>query len=118
MSEERVRRVGVNEALYRQVNERIEDVNDAFGVVTGDLAVFCECGDLECTDQIVLDRAAYERVRSSPVHFVVRPGHDDPEAEHPVERYEAYWVIEKDAGTPADVAREANEQLEGREDAE
>jgi hypothetical protein len=30
VDEERVRRVGQNEALYRQVNERIENINETW----------------------------------------------------------------------------------------
>jgi hypothetical protein len=42
MNEERARRVGDNEALYRLVNEQIEGVNEAFGALADDFAVICE----------------------------------------------------------------------------
>ena len=95
MTDERTRRVGHNEALYRQVNDRIEDLNDAFGHVTGEFAVVCECGDLHCMEQITLPRGAYERTRANPSRFIVKPGHDAPDVETVVEREGNYVVVEK-----------------------
>ena len=31
--DERARRIGENEALYRSVNDKIEDLNETFGVI-------------------------------------------------------------------------------------
>ena len=80
MSDERARRVGQNEALYRQVNEHIEDLNDAFGAVTGDFAIVCECGELSCVEQISVRHDLYERTRADPTRFIVKPGHEDAAA--------------------------------------
>jgi hypothetical protein len=41
MSEERTEKIARNEALYRQVNERIEDLNDMFGEMSGEFFVVC-----------------------------------------------------------------------------
>jgi hypothetical protein len=101
MSEERSRRVGHNEALFRQVNERIEDLNDAFGSITGEFVIVCECGRLECTDQIGVARAVYERTREDPSRFILKPGHELPDVEHVVDGDANgdgdYVIIEKDA---------------------
>jgi hypothetical protein len=102
--DERARRIGENEALYRAVNERIEDLNDAFGLLAETMAVICECGDLECSSQIELDIPTYERVRSDPAQFVVLPGHEIPDVEHIVERSDGFFVIKKDRGGPAELA--------------
>ena len=95
MIDERTRRVGQNEALYRQVNERIEDLNDAFGEVSGEFAVVCECGDLYCMEQITFARTDYERTRANPNRFILRPGHEAPDVEQIVERGPGYVVVEK-----------------------
>src|SRR5689334_21077982 len=50
--DERARRIGENEALFRYVNERIEGLNEAFGAITETMSVVCECGDLSCAEQI------------------------------------------------------------------
>jgi hypothetical protein len=102
--DERARRIGENEALYRAVNERIEDLNDAFGLLAETMAVICECGDLKCSSQIELDIPTYERVRSDPAQFVVLPGHEIPDVEHIVERSDGFFVIKKDRGGPAELA--------------
>jgi hypothetical protein len=106
--DERTRRIGENEALYRAVNEKIEGLNEAFGMVAETMAVICECGELSCTEQITLDLPTYERVRSDPTQFVVLPGHELPDVEEVIERHEGFFVIRKAAGGPAQLARETD----------
>lgn len=106
--DERKRRIGENEALYRAVNERIEDLNEAFGTVTETMGVVCECGKLECTEQIDLDLPTYERVRSDPTWFVVLPGHEIPDVEDIVERQGTFTIVRKDPGDAAELARETD----------
>jgi hypothetical protein len=108
--DERARRIGENEALYRSINERIEDLNTAFGMVTETMAVVCECGQIECTEQIELDLPTYERVRSEPTTFVVLPGHELPEVETVIERHDTYFLLRKDPGGPAMLARDLSER--------
>jgi hypothetical protein len=95
-SEEQVAR---NEVLFREFNERVEDVADAFDIRgEGDVLPIdfvCECGNLDCLERIELTRAAYEHVRSDPRRFVVAPGHEDPEVARVVEQHEGYLVVEK-----------------------
>ena len=87
--DERQRRIGENEAYWREVNELAPPepgmLND----------VFCECGRLECRERIQVTAAEYEAVRSSPTTFVVAPGHEIPDAERVVETGERYRVVEK-----------------------
>jgi hypothetical protein len=107
--DERARRIGENEALYRSINERIEDLNAGFGMVTETMAVICECGKIECTEQIELDIPTFERVRSDPAQFVVLPGHELPEVETVIERHDGYFLLRKDPGGPAELAEELAE---------
>jgi hypothetical protein len=104
--DERARRIGENEILYRTVNEKIEDLNAAFGTLTETMTVVCECGDASCVEQIDLDVAAYERVRADPTLFVTVPGHVEPDVESVVERGEGFEVVRKDAGEAAAFAAE------------
>jgi hypothetical protein len=108
--DERARRIGENEALYRAVNERIETLNQSFGLLAETMAVICECGELECSEQIELDIPTYERVRSDPAGFVVLPGHELPEVEHVVERHSRFNIIRKEPGGPAELAEAADER--------
>ena len=104
--DERTRRIGENEALYRSINDKIESLNETFGVVAETMAVICECGKLECSEQIELDVPTYERVRADPTHFVVLPGHELLDVETVIERHDAFNIVRKDPGGPAEVARE------------
>ncbi len=98
MTGERTRRVGHNEALFRQVNERIEDLNEAFGGITGEFLIVCECGRLDCTEQVGVSRSVYERTRQNPSQFILKPGHEQNDLEHVVDGDGDgdYVIIEKD----------------------
>lgn len=104
--DERAKRIGENEALYRAINEKIEDLNAAFGMVTESMGIVCECGQLECTEQIDLEIPTYERVRSDPALFAVAPGHEIPDVETVVEEQENFNIVRKDPGGPAELARD------------
>ena len=106
MREERVAR---NEVLFREFNERVEDMADASDVRDEGEALriefVCECGDLDCLERVQLTRTTYEQVRSDPRRFVVAPGHEDPEVARVVAAREAYVVVEK-VGDAARIAIE------------
>jgi len=106
MADERARRVVHNEALFRQVNASIEDLNEGRVELTGDFAIVCECGDLQCTDQIRVTKTVYERTRENAVWFLVKEGHEIPEVEHVVEAGEGFAIVEKDPPEARAFARE------------
>jgi len=108
--DERARRIGENEALYRSINERIEDLNEAFGTLSGAMTVICECGDAACAEQIDLDVATYERVRADPTHFVIRPGHEIEDVEDVIETAPQYSIVRKRPGGPAELAAERDQR--------
>ncbi len=99
-------RISRNEAAFRQVNEQIEEVNRAFAMLTQTMEVVCECGNVACTDRFLMTIPAYERLRSDPGTFVIRPGHELPDVEAVIEERAGYSVVKKRAGTPEHVARE------------
>ena len=98
---ERERRIGENEAYWRQVNELAppepEMLND----------VFCECGRLECRDRVQMTATEYALVRSSPTTFVVAPGHEIDDAEQVVATTDRFRIVEKQ-GEAARVAVETD----------
>lgn len=106
--DERARRVGQNEALFRQVNERIEQVNRDFAALTSRIDVVCECGDGGCAERIVLSVDEYERVRRDPTWFILLPGHDEPDVEDVIEDHDGWIVVQKRPGEPAQIARETD----------
>ena len=105
--EERQARVGRNEALFRMINEKLEDLNETFSVVTedGHFEIVCECGDITCVAAIMIHPAVYARTRNDSTLFILVPGHEDATVEVVVEDHEAgYVVVRKHPGGPADLA--------------
>lgn len=88
-----------NQALFREVNERVEDLSRS-----QILEFLCECVDEACTDAITLARPEYDDVRRLPERFAIAPGHDRPEFERVVKTNERFVVVEK-RGEGATVAR-------------
>jgi hypothetical protein len=83
-----------NEWLFREVNERIAEVNEDFSVDES-IEFLCECGRSNCLEVIRLSRAEYETVRAEGDRFAVRAGHQDPTLERVIERYEEFVVVAK-----------------------
>ena len=101
----RQRQIGENEAIFRSVNEQIEGLSSTLSTATDTMRIVCECGTRSCTDQFAIVPADYARVREDPTLFLTRPGHDFPETETVVAKEEDYWVVRKDPGLPAAIAR-------------
>jgi hypothetical protein len=106
--DERARRIGVNEAMFREVNERIESLAETFGLRGHALDLICECGDVSCTEQIRMTSQDYEALRKEATLFAVYPGHEIPDFEEIVDRRDGYDVMRKREGEPAQVARETH----------
>jgi hypothetical protein len=102
----RAERIGRNEDLFRKVNDQIEGVNEAFGTFTGTMSILCECGKLECIEQIDLTVDAYRELRADPTRFAVKPGHELPDVERVVERRDDYSVVQKTEGEAARLAKD------------
>lgn len=82
-----------NQALFRKVNERIEQL--ALGSdVGGHDSYICECGNPQCAEPIELTRAEYEAVREHASRFAVLPDHENPATETVVEKRGRYTVVE------------------------
>jgi hypothetical protein len=103
--EERARRIGLNEALFRRVNEEIERAFETDETETDRLSILCECGDLDCTSQVPITPGRYHEVRKNPLLFIVTPGHEIPDVETVVEREADFEIVSKDSGTPEKIAR-------------
>jgi hypothetical protein len=85
-----------NQSLFREVNERIEELTANDAVPTEELWNFlCECSSTECVATVSLRYQEYEEIRRVPTHFPIKPGHHDPDIERVVEETERYAVVEK-----------------------
>lgn len=98
-------RAARNEALFREVNERIGDLaNDQYDSAAEFL---CECSDAECLARIKVPLAVYEQTRSNPRTFLLAPGHEDPEVETVRVTADQYAIVEK-TGAAGAVAEHTN----------
>ncbi len=59
---------------------------------------------MNCTEQIDIDLATYEQVRSDPTWFVIVPGHEVADVEEIVARHDGFDVVAKHKGAGEAVA--------------
>jgi hypothetical protein len=104
----REERIGVNEAVFREVNERIEDVAGSVGLESQVLDLVCECGNGGCVQRISMSSQEYEVLRSVSNHFAVVPGHEYLDVERIIERRTGYDVVAKIAQVPEQIAEETD----------
>lgn len=86
-------RLARNQALLREVNERLVEL--ARGFNGRPLECVCECSKDDCTDTIAVLEEEYESVRAVPRHFLVVPGHETLEVERVVRNGHPFIVVEK-----------------------
>jgi hypothetical protein len=108
---ERQRRVGLNETVFRELNERLEDLADAFAPERPSLDLVCECGDGDCAERIRMQRSEYEALRADATHFAVVPGHEDASSERVVEQRSGYDVVEKTPPGPRQLAEDTDPRV-------
>lgn len=102
---DRKQRIAENESIFRSVNQELSSLNSRLTTLTDTLEIVCECGTRSCTDRIPIGTDEYERARQDPTLFITKPGHDFPETEKVESKHERYWVVRKDPGMPAELAR-------------
>jgi hypothetical protein len=83
-----------NQSLFREVNERVEHLQQGWAPVS-EIDFVCECADDSCTAPVSMTIAQYEQIRARPVRFFVLPEHIYPEVEVVVSRTQCYWTVEK-----------------------
>lgn len=62
------------QALMREVNDRIRELNAVFRVTTGSCVVLCECGASDCFERIVVP------IDWDDQRLLVAPGHESAAA--------------------------------------
>ncbi len=98
----RQERLARNEALFREVNERVRAIAAAHGEDDHMYEFYCECSNADCTFHLRATVTEYEAVRADGKRFVIVPEHTLPEIEKVVERTERWWVVVKD-GEPGEL---------------
>lgn len=106
---EREERLARNEALFRELNERMKEISQSLapGETIPALEIFCECGQVDCIEKLVVPSGEYEAVRAQPERFLVATGHEIPDVENVVEREDGYLIVEKQEEAAA-IARQTD----------
>ena len=104
-------RIGRNDAIFRQANERIDEIAE-LGEFEAPVPFICECADIGCSELVPMTREEYAEIRDDPRRFLNVPGHQASSQgwAQVVETHDTYVVVEK-IGPAGEVA----EQLEGEE---
>ena len=92
---DRKQRIEENEKLFREVNERVAQMQTAYAQ-DPDPEWVCECGDETCFEKIVVALDEYREVRGHDNWFVIKPGHEKLDVEQVVRERGAYLVVQKD----------------------
>jgi hypothetical protein len=95
---DRFERQARNEALFREVNERIAELGERTYHVAPEEALefLCECGtEGGCGERVSVPLRTYESVRAQDDRFVVKPGHETPDLEHAVDWTDDYVIVDK-----------------------
>jgi len=96
------KRLALNEALFRETNERVEERVRMFVADEELFGIICECASLDCNERITLSKDEYALVRSDPAQFVVKPGHTVTAVEEVVARNDRFEIVRK-RGVAAEV---------------
>ena len=108
--EDRARR----QAVFREVNEHIAELNGDSNQTAVSLFV-CECSRPECAETVEISPSEYEQVRADGTRFVVLLGHQLPEVERVVEGNHRFLVVET-IGAAALIARASNPRKKVRDE--
>jgi len=104
-------RLAGNEALFREVNERVAEVATHYIEVETHaerVNFTCECGRADCAEPISMTLVEYEAIRAEPTHFGVVPEHELPEIETVIRRLPTYFVVKKRAEDAQEVVRDTD----------
>ena len=94
--DERLEQQARNEALVREVNERISVLDRGPGATGDTFGFHCECGRPGgCGERVWMTIAEYDLVRQQDDRFALVGGHETDGLERVVERTERYVVVDK-----------------------
>jgi hypothetical protein len=114
MGGDRIERAARNQSLFREVNERLQDLAETFQSVSETNVFACECAAMSCIEPIQLSVDEYEAIRKHPNQFAVLPGHVYPDVEDVLSENERYVVVAK-IGEGGEIAQRLYPRASGDE---
>jgi 23S rRNA A1618 N6-methylase RlmF len=90
---DRQERMIENEKLFREVNERVADIEANFS--GPDPEWVCECGDGTCFEKVAVPIEEYQQIRAHGDWFLITPGHEKADIERIVRQNGEFVVVEK-----------------------
>ena len=99
-----------NQALFREVNERVKEINDGFSPVVPSGGWICECANDTCAERIEMSVNEYESIRQYGARFFVAPSDEHLWSDVDqviIDRNDRYWVIEQ-IGRAGDLAKRSD----------
>lgn len=105
LSMPRIKRKARNQALFREVNERIAELSARLdgGATQG---FICECSQAGCTEIVTVPVETYARVRNDSTLFLLVAGHQDADHEVVVEDVGSYLIVQTKPGAATEIAVE------------
>jgi hypothetical protein len=88
-------RAAKNQSLFREVNERVDNIAKSFNLDRDQLDFICECAHTDCLQRLQMSMTEYAALRRVSTHFGVADGHEIPDVENVVERTARYIVVAK-----------------------
>jgi hypothetical protein len=99
-TQDQAARAARNHVLFREINERLRDLNAASLADDGEW--ICECANDACAERIGMSVVEYETIRDSRSRFFVAPAavHVWTDIERVAERNHRFWIVDT-MGVPA-----------------
>jgi hypothetical protein len=107
-----IRTTHTRRSLFREVNERIREIDTGLGGSVESSEVYCECGSVDCLERFEVPGHLYEHVRRDETLFLVKAGHESADEERVTAAGRPYRVValrpatgERRVGAPLASAR-------------
>ncbi len=88
-------RAAHNQALFRQINQRIDELTTRFSEPGEEVGYVCECIETDCIELLSIPHDTFEQIRRHPREFIVVPGHEDLTVEEVVDQTPRWLVVRK-----------------------
>jgi hypothetical protein len=95
MDDLRARRLALNEAIARDVNDAVAEVAAHWHRPDEPIELICECSHVTCAERVTLTFDEYRAVRQNDARFVVVDDHVVDEIEQRVGRVGTATIVEK-----------------------